>query len=380
MILRAIYDQDEISRADIARMTGLTRTTVSDAVSELMQEGLVAETGVGVSAGGKPPILLSIVEDSRSLIGVDLANSEFRGAIINLRGEIRHRFSLPIDEQDGEAALALVYRLIDRLVSVAESPILGIGIGTPGLMDAQQGVVRTAVNLDWRDLPLGDLLEGRYALPVYIANDCQVAALAELTFGIGKALSNLVVIKVGRGIGSGIILDRQLHYGDGFGAGEIGHMVVEPGGELCRCGNHGCLETLASSRAIVKRIRTIAESNPRSLIHRFAPTPAAINTNVVLQAFDAGDEAVQAVIEEAGCYLGKAVAYLESVLNIQQIVITGSMARFGQALIEPIKQQVNEGVLPALTNETRIEISDLGQDIVILGAAALLLSHEMGLS
>jgi N-acetylglucosamine repressor len=380
LILRAIYEQGEISRADIARLTGLTRTTVSDAVAELMQEGLVAETGVGPSAGGKPPILLGVVEDSRYLIGVDLANSEFRGAIINLRGEIRHRFSLSIDEQDGEAALALVYRLIDELVGVAESSILGIGIGTPGLMDARRGVVRTAVNLDWRDLPLGDLLEERYALPVYIANDCQVAALAELTFGVGKDLSNLVVIKVGRGIGSGLVLGRQLYYGDGFGAGEIGHMVVEPGGDLCRCGNHGCLETLASSRAIVKRVRAIAEADPRSLVHRFAPTPAEINTTVVLQAFDAGDEAVQAVIEEAGCYLGRAVAYLESVLNIHHIVITGSMARFGQALTGPVKRQINEGVLPALANETRIETSDLGQDIVILGAAALLLSHELGLS
>jgi glucokinase-like ROK family protein len=379
LILKTIYDEGEVSRADIARVTGLTRTTVSDAVAELIEGGLVAEVGLGPSAGGKPPILLSVVDNARYLIGVDLAESEFRGAVINLRGEIKHRLSLPIHDCDGDAALALVYELVDELVAIADSPILGVGIGTPGLMDARRGVVRNAVNLDWHDLPLGDLLEERYELPVYIANDSQVAALAECTFGDSKDVSNVVLIKVGRGTGGGIVLNRQLYYGDGFGAGEIGHVTVVEDGELCRCGHYGCLETVTNSRAIVKRAQTIAENDPHSTLHQFATTPEEINTDVVLQAFEAGDEVLQSVIAEVGYYLGVAVANLVGALNVQGIVIAGSVAHFGQALLEPIVQEVRRRSLAALADETRVEITSLGPDIVILGAAALLLTQELGL-
>jgi len=379
LVLKTIYDQGQISRADIARQTGLTRTTVSSLVAELLDEGLVEEIGYEPSKGGKPGTLLGVLDDSRHLIGIDLANSEFRGAVVNLRGEVKHRLSLAIDDRNGEAALALAHELIDALVATAESPLLGIGIGTPGLMDAERGVVREAVNLNWQNLPLGDLLEQRYNLPVYIANDSQVAALAEYTFGESQAVPNLIVVKVGRGIGAGIVINGQLHYGDGFGAGEIGHVKVIDNGERCRCGNYGCLETVISSRVIVKQAQAIATSHPRSPLAKIAAHPEAINTEVVLQSFAAGDETLQPLVVEVGKYLGIALANLVGALNIQQIVIAGTVARFGQPLLEPIRQEMQQRSLVALAQETELGISQLGSDIVILGAAALLLTYELGL-
>lgn len=379
LILKTIYDQGQISRAEIARATQLTRATVSSLVAELIEEGLVEEIGYEPSRGGKPATLISVIENSRHLIGVDLANSEFRGAVINLRGEVKHRLSLPINGTDGEAALDLAYELIDELVSAAESPLLGIGIGTPGLMDARRGVVRRAVNLDWENLPLGNLLEQRYELPVYIANDSQVAALAEYTFGNSQNHSNLVVVKVGRGIGAGIVISGQLFYGDGFGAGEIGHVKVVAGGEQCRCGNSGCLETVVSSRAIVRQAQAIAQNNSHSSLSRFAATPEVINTDFVVRAFEAGDKVLQEVIAEAGTYLGMAVAQLVGVLNIQHVVIAGSVARFGPGLLEPVNREIRSRSLATLASETEVNISKLGSDIVVLGAAALLLTYELGL-
>ncbi len=142
LVLKTIYDREQISRADIARETRLTRTTISDVVAELMEQGLVEEVGYGPPTGGKPPILVSVIDDSRHLIGLDLASDEFCGAVVNLRGQIRYQERLPLDGGDGQAALELVYTLIDRLVAVADRPLLGIGIGTPGLMDPIDGVVR----------------------------------------------------------------------------------------------------------------------------------------------------------------------------------------------------------------------------------------------
>lgn len=179
------------------------------------------------------------MDDSRHAIGIDLASGEFRGAVVNLRGEIRHRAALPLHGRDGDAALALVYELIDRLIAASSSSLLGIGIGTPGLMDPMKGIVRQAVNLDWQDLPLRSLLRKRYGLPLYVANDSQVAALAEFTFGGRNATDNLVVIKVEHGIGAGIVLNGRLFHGDAFGAGEIGHVVVTDNNLQCRCGNRG---------------------------------------------------------------------------------------------------------------------------------------------
>jgi N-acetylglucosamine repressor len=379
LVLRTIYQQGPISRADIARTTHLTRTTVSDIVAEFIREELVEEVGQGESIGGKPPILLSIIDDSRHLIGVDLANSEFRGAVIDLRGNIVHRESLKVEGHNGDAALELAYELIERLVRAATSPILGIGIGTPGLMDARHGVVRKAVNLDWQNLPLRDLLTGRYNLPVYIANDSQAAALGEYTFGRSQGAPNLVVVKVGRGVSAGIVLNGQLYFGDGSGAGEIGHTMVVDNGEHCLCGHDGCLETVVSSRAIVKRARAIAGNDPHSILHQFAPTLETINTDIVLRAFETGDEALQQAVAEIGHYLSIAVANLIGILNIQHVLIGGSLARFGEALLEPIRQEMKQRSLATLADETQIELTSLGSDIVILGAAALLLTQELDL-
>ena len=379
LILKTIYNNAKISRADIARTTGLNRATVSVAVTELMKDGVVAEVGIGSSVGGKPPILLSMVDNARYLIGVDLAESEFRGAVIDLRGKIIHRLNLAINGRDGDAALASVYGLLDKLIPLAEGPLLGIGIGTPGLINTRQRVVRNAVNLDWHDLPLGDLLDERYKMPVHIANDSQVAALAEFTFGDGKNISNLIVINVGRGTGAGIVLNRQLYYGDGFGAGEFGHVAYVENGERCRCGHYGCLETVASSQGIVRSARAIAKNDPHSKLYRYTASLEDINMDIVSQAFEAGDDATRTLIAEVGRYLGFAAANLVGILNVNRIVIAGSVTRFGQALLEPIKQEIQRRSLPGLADETTVEITTLGADIVILGAAALLLNDELGL-
>ncbi|MGQ9617368.1 MAG: ROK family protein [Candidatus Aminicenantia bacterium] len=379
LILKTIYNAREISRANVARDTDLTRATVSDAVAELMKEGLVREIGTGKSTGGKPPRLLSVVENSRYLICIDLADSEFCGAGLNLRGKIRNIFKIPIMDSDGKTALSLLYQLIEKLIQSADCPILGIGIGAPGLIDSKKGIVKKAVNLDWHDLPLKEILEEKYNLPVYIANDCQVAALAECTFGGSKNFQNLIVIKVGRGTGAGIVINGKIYYGDGFGAGEIGHVKIVENGDLCSCGNIGCLETLTSTRAIIRSAKTIFQQNKDSLLHNFSKNPDEIDMETVFKAFETGDKETHKIVSVVGHYLGIAVANLIGALNIKKVIIAGSLSRFGEALIEPIKAEVKRRALRSLANETEVEISKLGAEIVILGAGALLLANQLGL-
>ncbi len=379
LILNKIYHTPKISRAGVARMTGLTRSTVSENVSELILEGLVAEIGHGKSAGGKPPILLNVVDQARQIIGIDLASGEFRGAIVNLRGAIQHRINLPVENRSGEMAFELVYNIIDQLVAKVDTPLLGIGIGTPGLIDAGSGVVQNAVNLDWQNLAVADILKERYQLPVFIANDSQLSALAEYNFGESHRVPNLMLIKIGRGVGAGVILNQQLHYGDSFGAGEIGHIKVEENGELCRCGNYGCLETRLSSRYIRRKAKELALKNNESLLSQFAATQKEISNEVILKAYQDGDPGVQTIVKEVGTRLGKALTYLVSLLDINRIVIAGSVSLFGDGLITPAIQELKAGTLSALSNNIEVHASSLGEDIVILGSAGMVLQNELGI-
>ncbi len=379
LALRVIYEAGEISRADVARRTGLTRTTISSTVADLIQEGLVAELGQAPSGGGKPPTLLQVVDNARQVIGVDLGHTVLQGAVFDLRGRVLHHVQRPLGEIEtttgNTAVLNLVYDLIAELITLADRPLLGIGIGSPGLMDAQEGIIFQAVNLGWQDVPLRAQLEERFDLPVYLVNDSQAAALAQYTFANDDKEPGLVVMLVGRGISAGIILNGQLYHGtSNSGASEIGHVRIIEGGDLCSCGHFGCLETVASERVLLRWARNVAQANPQSGLG----LPEALTLERVLTAFKAGDTAVSPLIQEIGRYLGIAAANLVGILNLRRIVLAGSMAQFGPGLLEPMTQEMRQRSLAALAHRTEVEVSPLGEQIVMLGAAALLLTNELG--
>jgi predicted NBD/HSP70 family sugar kinase len=367
LILKTIYDNGSISRADIARSIHLTKPTVSNIVRQLQDDDLVVEIGLGPSAGGKPPTMLAINADARQLVCIDLSSRKFRGALANLRGEFSNRLELPVERRTGTEALQLVYALVDRLIAASTQPLLGIGIGSPGLINPLQGVVRQAVNLGWYNLPLKKQLESRYALPVHISNDSHSAGLAEYMFGEVRDSNNLITIKIGQGIGAGIVLDGQPLYGDGFGAGEIGHVVVAEGGALCTCGNRGCLETIAGTRSLLAAAQVRTGNT-------------ALEWPDMVDALRADDRAVSLVVTHAGERLGVAVANLIAAFNIHHIVVSGRVEQFGRIFLESIRDEARRRTLPGMVYETNIDYSTLGQDIVLLGSSALVLKHELGLT
>jgi N-acetylglucosamine repressor len=381
LVLRTLYDLGPISRADIARRTHLTRTTVSDVMGELFARGLVQEVGRGPSSGGKAPILLQVVGNARHVIGVDLGESTFTAALVNLRGEISHSAELPVGGRDGDDALALVYRLVDQLMAASAGPLLGIGVGTPGVIDTQTGTIRWAVNLDWQDLPLGRLLTERYDLPANIANDSQAAALAEFAFGgDGPRTPNLIVIKAGRGVGAGIVLGGELFQGDGFAAGEIGHVGVVDDGVACRCGRFGCLETVASAGAIVTRARELARETPDSVLGRIPRPLDDLTLEDVRAAFELGDPSAHAAVLSAGRYLGQAIASLIGALDVHRVLLHGSVTAFGEPWLAAVRDEAIRRTLPMLSSEIQISLVDIKANVVVLGASTMLMTSELGLS
>jgi predicted NBD/HSP70 family sugar kinase/biotin operon repressor len=365
LVLRALYDDSPLSRADLARLTGLTRTSVSDLVGSLIDDGLIEEVGRGRSSGGKSPILLRVVPDGRLLIGLDLADSQFSGAVVNLRGEVLRSVQLPLEGLDGEAAVDRVFRLVDALRGDDRSALLGIGIGAPGVIDTRSGTVRWSVNLEWTDVPLGPLVESRYGVPVVVANDSHAAALAELTFFRRPRPNNLVVIKVGRGVGAGVIVNGQLFQGDGYGAGEFGHVSPGRGGAACRCGREGCLETRTSMRALVDAARSVE--------------PTITDETGLVAAFLAGVARIRQIVLDAARELGSAVGWLIGVLNVRHVLLVGPVAALGDDWLDEVRRSALSNVLELLARDTRIEFGHVRDDVVVLGASALLMERQLGL-
>lgn len=375
LVMRTIHDRGPISRADVARATGLTRTTVSDLVESLMAEALVRVVGTGPSTGGKAPILLEVPADARQLIGVEVDRHRISGAVVNLRGQIKHRDSVELHGHDGPDALADLEALVLSLTEAADQPLVGVGIGAPGLIDRTSGTVRWAVGLDWHDVELGVIVAKLTGLPTVVVNDSQAAAMAEWMFGRHKTSTAMVVLKVGEGIGAGIILGGRIYPGDDSGAGEVGHSRVTDDGLPCRCGSTGCLETVSSVRAVIERARLLAPSRPESTL-----AAGAISHASMVAAFHAGDGLARQIVLESAVPLGRVLGAVIGTLGTRDVVLSGPMTDYGQPWLARVRSEVKRSALPMLAERCQIHLGRTGEDAVEIGAAAMLMSSELGLA
>ncbi len=349
LVLQTLYSEGRQSRADIARSTGLTRVTISDLVAELIAEGLVVEIGQreGVRPG-KPATLLDIDRAAFQIVGIDLSDHRiFRGAVLDLDGKILGRAEVPLEGSLGPDATAKVVALAETLIGRATAPILGLGVGSPGIVDLG-GVVLSAPNLGWAGEDLQATLGARFGIPVVVANDANAAALAEHSFG--DADSDMMLVKVGHGVGAGLLLDGTPLFGSRFAAGEIGHVVVgTDGGAECVCGKFGCLETwLATPRLDAK---LAAEPSNRD-----------------------------AILREAGYRLGIALAPVVGALNLAEIVLSGPTHLLDGPLAEATIATLRSRTMAEFHGDLTLRMTTLGEDIVMRGAAVMVLSGQLGVS
>ena len=368
LVLQQVFRSESTTRAEIARSTHLTAATVSHLVSELVEQGLVRSIGTGPSAGGKPPTLYSIANDSRCVGAVDLSNGLIAGKVTDLRDQVVSRLDPRRIGKTGEGAVRLLEDTIAELIDSATAPLLGFGIATPGVID-DDGRVIEASNLAWRDLPLRQQLEDRFGLAVHIMNNSRAVALAEYA-QVADSTNNLIALKIGRGVGAGIILDGRLYTGDAFGAGEIGHVGSGPDAPLCACGNRGCLEKTISVPSLATALRGhgfgTAATSDREVLEAAATAAAQGNREAI------------GVIDAAGRRLGTTVATLVGVLDIHALVITGGIEALGEGLLESARSELAKRVLPALASKTLLRFGTVGPEAALQGAVSLVLHHELG--
>ncbi len=355
LIMRTLYATGPASRADIARATGLTKVTVSGIVAELITQSLLHELGQQESQRpGKPAILVDLARRNHAVLCLDLSDHErFRGALLDLDGNVLVRRDAERHDATGEAAATLAIELALELLPLAPVPLLGIGVGTPGVVD-DHGVVRTAPNLGWTSMPLQQLLHERTGAPTVVANDANVAALAEYSFG--DTSEDFILITIGQGVGSGLILNGHPVAGSNFASGEIGQVMV--GTDLGIDASYSREQVLEHWLSVPALNRALAEAG----------------------AAEHPDEDRQRVLREAGRRLGIALAPVVGVLNLPEVVLAGPSELIEGTLAEATLDMLSRRTMPDSHDDLALHTSTQGEDLVLRGALATVLKVRLGIA
>jgi len=353
LVLQTLHSTGAMSRADLSRTLGLTRVTVSDLVAELIERSHVIELGPSEKGRpGKPATLIDLNRRGLQIIGLDLAeNNVLRASVMDLDGNILHREQTAVGAERGQQVTALVLELAARASTAASAPLLGIGVGTPGVVDPD-GVVLTAPNLAWDQVPLRELLEEATGLPVLVANDADAAVLAEYTFGAGA--SDMILVKIGRGVGSGLMVNGQRARGVHSAAGEIGHVVVgTDGGAQCPCGKRGCLETWLSVPVLERGVARGAAGS---------------------------GQAPQEVLHTAGERLAVALAPVVAALDLAEVVLSGPPELLQGTLLDAVRRTLAERMLPHRPPQLVVRLAEEPHDVVLRGTAVMVLWNQLGVA
>jgi predicted NBD/HSP70 family sugar kinase len=369
-VIHALRDQGQISRAEIARRTGLSRSTVSSLVSDLQADGLVVVRGEPGAAhgtqGGRPPILLSFDASAGAAVGIDFGHSHLRVAVSDLSSRILAERAVPLDtdhaaEQGLDAAAELVAELLAE-ANLDEAQVIGAGMGLPGPILQEDGLVGSSAILPgWVGVRAVAEMRRRLDVPILVDNDANLGALAEAAFGAGQDASDLIYLKVASGIGAGLLLNGRLYRGTGGLAGELGHFLVDPNGLVCRCGNRGCLETLAATGALVE------------LLGRSHGDDMTVQR--MLDLARAGDVGCRRVIADAGRAIGRAISMLINMLNPELVVVGGDLAAAGDLLLDGVRDSIARAALPSAAEAAEVVTGVLGERAQVLGAIALVISE-----
>ncbi len=367
-VVRALRVLGVTSRADVARRTGLSRSTVSSVVAALQAEGLVVDReddGRAAPGGGRPPAMIALDPNAGFALGLDFGKRHLAVALADLSHDVlAEEWHVMPDDYAADAAIERAAELVDVVLADSGADrdrVIGVGMGLPGPVHRTGVVGSSAILPGWAGTHAAERMRERLELRVWLGNDANLGALAEATWGAGRDLATLVYVKLSTGIGAGIVIDGRVFGGAGGTAGEIGHTSLDETGDICRCGSRGCLETYASGAAIA------------ALLSRSLGEP--LGPDDVLSRAIAGDPGCRRALADAGRHIGAAVADLCNLVNPERIVVGGSMAGAGDLLLDPLTEAVRMRAIPSAADDVEIVLGELGERAELLGAVALVLGE-----
>ena len=369
-IIRLLYLNKVLTNAKLVKLTGLSLPTITQLLSELSAEKNIELQGSGSSSGGRKPNLVGLTEDAFYFISVALERYSAKIALINSKNEnVTGVRQFIIDLNDKTATVDIVSAEINKFIKALKidtGRLIGVGISLPGLTNSDKGVNLNFLNFG--KMSIVEIFEKRIGLPVYIINDAKSRALAELRFGKARNTKNTLVIYIGWGLGTGLILDGKLYEGDSGFSGEFSHIPVVENGIMCRCGKRGCLETVASGAALSRlAAEGIARGENTDITRITGNSSNKIHYMTIVESALKGDSFSIDILSEVGSELGRGIAMLVQILNPELILFGGQMLKAGHFLTIPIEQSLNKYCLNDLRNSYRIEISDMGESASLLG-------------
>lgn len=359
-VLGLIGSSGPIARADIARALQLSPATVTAVTRDLVDEGIVRVVDQIPSAGGRPALRLALVPEAGHVLGVKVSPDHLAGVVVDLEGEVVDAFTTPFDATGPhviDRIEAAIRPVVDRRADAA--PLIGIGLGVPGLVDADGGTVE-APSLGWGRLALGSVLRSRMGVPVLIENDVNTLAIAERLYGYGREIDDFVTVTIGAGVGLGIVSRGELHRGSRGGAGELGHVTIRPDGPPCYCGRRGCLETLVSDGALVR------DAVAGSLL-----TPGG-SADDLLALADSRNAVARELYAGSGSILGEAVAIVVNLLDPRLVLIGGEGTRAWHHMADAFDKALRARLFPPVA-DVRVEVDPWDDTRWARGAAALVL-------
>lgn len=385
-VLELIRKERSISRADIAKSTRLSAPTITRIVDSLIKnEKLVIDLGLGTSEGGRPPNLVSFASESRFIIGVDIGRTTISTALADLDARIIREDLSPTQADEGYGrVIARVASIIEELIAssgVDRRHIMGVGLAVGGLMDRKRGIIEFSPDFQWRNVDPASALSGMVGLPVLIDNVTRVAAIGELHYGIGARYRNFICINIGYGIGAGIIINGMPFYGSHGVSGEFGHIMVDRHDRrLCNCGNHGCLEAIASGYGIARTVRErIAGGEESSVAVSCGGDPERISTSMVVDAANLGDRLSREVLRDAMEYLSIGVVNLINLFDPEAVILCGRVALAGELVLEPIRAAVQSRSINVNRKDIHIGVATYGARAALMGSLALILTEILNL-
>ncbi|MEE0726445.1 MAG: ROK family transcriptional regulator, partial [Clostridium saudiense] len=379
-VLKVIRDNGSLSRADVAKITGLTPASVTNITKMLIEDEYLVECKVGQSSGGRPPIMLELNPNARCVIGISIGVGMIDVVITNLSAEIILKKSIEINEEryDYDFVFKELVKLINEVIEcskIEKEKILGAGVALHGIVNARTGMSIYSPYYGWKEINIKEALENELNLGVYVDNDVRAMALGESWFGITKDISNFVTLNISNGIGAGIIINNKPYYGVDFSAGEIGHIVVEGDGDKCNCGNYGCLETVASNNNITKKAIKLIKQGTNSVLKELKADINQLTIEDISEAAKLEDELAISIIKEAARYIGIAITNLINILNPTSIVVVGEIFENTFYAIETLNEIVKNRGMKLSSENVRIIKSMLGRDAAVVGATTLVIQE-----
>jgi N-acetylglucosamine repressor len=380
-VLQLIHGNHNISRLELAKRTSSSAGSMTAIVHRLIAKGIVIETGKGATSFGRKPVSLSLRNDLAYLVGVDVGSFLVRVVVTDINGTVLYNAEIETKMAEGrDRVLSRTFAAIHTAISrsgIPKGAIKGIGIAHSGVIDSYKGLVlsfpRPGQMTQWKNVPLKDMVEEEFRIPVVLDDSVRMMAIAEKHFGLGAKMSDFLYIAVGMGIGASIFIDGKLYRGPGGSAGEFGHMTVDENGPLCSCGNTGCLEVLASCAAIIQAVRAAIEKGVNSKVSELVEGDLdRTSIELIIQAAKENDTLAYRVVHEAVSHIGVALADVVNLLNPRVIVFGGPLFREAQhLLLETLKRVIRQRALEKSANEVQFMVSTLGSQAGALGAVRL---------